>query len=329
MADIFCDSFDHYATGDILKKWDSVSGSPAIVSTGGRRGGGYLSCEKNQVYKGLDGTTTTYVVGVAVNHQGYDGGNPFIRFLHSSSTVCEVGTDSSGHIYVTNGSTTWTATATLGTLAWHYVELKVKFTSSTATGDVEVKVDGVSVVIAPASSNFGTIPDQFGLGSFSGFINDFLMYFDDFVLQIASTTYFGDVIVEALKPNAAGNYSDFSNNGSSQSYNCVNESAPDGDTTYVSSGTTNNRESFKYPALSQTPGTVYGVQHLICAKKTGTSFRTLTPFIRQSGSNYDDSPINLTGSYAYLRKTYATNPATSAAFTASEITNLETGVKVG
>jgi hypothetical protein len=109
----------------------------------------------------------------------------------------------------------------------------------------------------------------------------------------------------------------------------VNESAPDGDTTYISSGTSNNRESFTYPALSQTPGTIYGVQHLMCAKKTGSTSRTVASFLRQSGTNYDDSGINLGTSYSYARKTYQTNPATSAAFTGTEITNLEAGIKVG
>jgi hypothetical protein len=120
----------------------------------------------------------------------------------------QMGVDGSGHLYITNQSTTWTSSGIIAPSTWYYVEFKVKFTSSTASGDVEGRVDGASFVTVPASVNTGTVPDLVGLGSFSGFINDFTMYFDDFVLQTGSTTYFGDVIVEARKPNADGTYTE-------------------------------------------------------------------------------------------------------------------------
>src|SRR5262252_5440497 len=102
MALLFMDSFDHYATGDLLEKWTSqvigTGGSIAITAGAGRRAsaslriaaGAFQTCHVILSPAGVSGATC--VVGLAVKPSGLqtggnvsliavrEGGNPQVTF---------------------------------------------------------------------------------------------------------------------------------------------------------------------------------------------------------------------------------------------------------
>jgi len=173
----------------------------------------------------------------------------------------------------------------------------------------------------------GTVSfNQVSLGSISGALNSFDAYLDDVVILDSSESYFGDVVVEARLPNAAGHYSQFTPVGDSPNWKCV--TTVDGDTSYVQSSDLNARDSYQFPPLRQAAAEIKAVQHCLTAKKTNSGSIGLMPFIRQDGVDYDGSRLAPTTSYTVLLEQHTVNPATGLPFTTSEVTGLEAGFKV-
>src|SRR4051812_11102669 len=108
MAALFCDGFDHYTTvADIAAKWTSTANFPAIVTNGGRRGGGALKSDNgSRVRVTLTSPSpsgATAIFGLAV---GWNGGSPqtYAGIALFSTTQFSVGVNSNGTITIYRGN---------------------------------------------------------------------------------------------------------------------------------------------------------------------------------------------------------------------------------
>ncbi len=101
----------------------------------------------------------------------------------------------------------------------------------------------------------------------------------------------------------------------------------DGDGTYNFSSTPGNKDTYALGNLVST-GTVRGAVYKAMARKTDSGTRGLTPVVRISGTDYDLTNQNVGLVYQSVNEMKETSPATSVAWTVSEINAMETGGKV-
>jgi hypothetical protein len=346
MALLFWDSFDHYATADLLYKWTSSFQSPSIGSfgrnsTNGLRitpPGGQLS----YVRRALPTTPDTVVMGFALYYPGMPTTDAVIcEFLDGTTIQIQLRLNNDGSLDAYRGNASAllgsSAPGTIDPAVYHYVEIKALIDN--AAGTVEVRVDDestpsaidVSGVDTRASSNDQVTQVQ--LGGVAANVGETRDYDDLYVCDDTGAQcndFLGDTRVIALFPDADATHSDFTPLVGPGNYQDVDEVAPDDDTTYNSSATATDRDSFDFDDL---PGGIAGNVHAacatICSRKDDAGVRTLDPSVRVGGTDYDGTGVNIPSSYAY-HNLYAweLNPDIAAVWTVATINALEAGYEL-
>jgi hypothetical protein len=139
---------------------------------------------------------------------------------------------------------------------------------------------------------------------------------------------------ETLRPNAAGQYADWSTaypSGTSH-WDCCNENPPDDDSSYVETNVAAWRtEAYNLQDHSGS-GTINWIRIYARAKLASSGSNDFRTLIRTYGTNYESSDISLSTSYQTVYTQYTTNPSTGLAWTWTEIDGLQAGAsgqKVG
>jgi hypothetical protein len=349
------DSFDHYVTlsqkGWITSPW-ARDGNGGFIGGGGRSGncfnsgaGGYAGGQEGSLI-GIP-STTTVIVGVAVGMSAPPASNQAILSFGYSTNVMNVHLVESplGEIIAYRPDPNhvlepshWTELGRSGAgvfpIGWHYLEAKVKIDSS--TGSVEVRVNGTTVLnLTNVNTYTGWYPATVTSVLLCGMncnSNQFTyFYFDDLYICDPSGSdnngFLGDCRVECLFPTGAGAETQWTPSAGVNWEN-VNETPPDGDTTYNRSNTPGQADTYAMADLVSTTGRIYAAQYLQYARKDNAGSRTVAPVARIGGVDYAGASVSVGDSYAYYRDIHAVSPATAAAFTISEVNAMEYGTKV-
>jgi hypothetical protein len=102
----------------------------------------------------------------------------------------------------------------------------------------------------------------------------------------------------------------------------------DSDTSYLSTATPDDRETFTFPALGVT-GTTKAVAINHVSRKTDAGSRKIAGCIRRSSTNYDNAtPVEQSTTYVPQQVIYPTDPSTAAAWSVANIDAGEFGVVV-
>jgi hypothetical protein len=146
----------------------------------------------------------------------------------------------------------------------------------------------------------------------------------------ADAKFYGDSRMDALFPTAMGSYAQFagSDGNNVDNFALVDDPTINGDTDYVWSGTVGQQETYRFGTLPYSAGTISGVQHVVTAKKSDAGDRKLRFICRIGTTDYQGGTATLTDSYLCHRYIWEINPATSAAWTPSEIAAAEFGYKL-
>jgi len=348
MALRFFDGFDHYTSeADLYTKWTGFfnAGRPP-GSAVGRFGGGWPIDNNNSrtVYKQLD-NQPTWIVGAAVKRTlaGQSGHNNIFAFLDAGTYQCYVGVDEASallKVYRFNGNLLGTGTIPITLGSWMYIEAKV--TISDASGIFVVRVNGVvdinlSGVDTKNTANATASMIQLNGGTLAGTGQENKyddVYIEDGVDATGSqgapfNDFLGDVRAESLFPSGNGNSSQFvgQDADSVNNYLNVDETTPDGDTTYNESATVGEKDTYAYTNLTPTSGTVYAVQPVPYARKTDAGARSIKTVARHSGTEEDSADTPLGTSYTILRDLRTTKPG-GGAWTIADVNAAEFGVKV-
>lgn len=327
MSLLFFDGFDHYAVGDAYGKgWNELA-TPSISAGNGRNGtdGVYMWGGQYWIKGGL-GNLATFIVGVA--YKPSPTSNYFLKTLDGSTIQLQLYWDSStGYVKVYRNTTLLgTSSFTIAANSWYYFELKATIHDS--TGSYELRINGQTAVSdtgIDTSQTGNAYANKFGIYNTA---ND--AYFDDF--YICDNTggfnddFLGDVRVEVIFPDGAGNSTQWTPIGEASNYLCVDETSPDDDTTYVTSSGTSELDLYTYDNISVGVAEVYGIQILPHARKDDAGEVILDHYVRVNSTDYVVGSGSMSDSYTYYPVLLEESPDTSTQWTLDEINALEVGV---
>lgn len=338
MALLFIDGFDHLRGVTQLPYKYNAQGSTSSTDLSpvtGRNGGYALKSLGSNAWvdKILPSSYETIIVGLAYRPSAIASGR-ILAFCDSASALqCTLALNGSGQLELRRGTTSGTLLATsssgLTATAWSYIELKLKINDTTGSGIC--KINGVEAFNFTGDTKSSSLADtktvRVGGGGSSAYA-----YIDDLYICDTSGTknndFLGDVRVDALVPDGAGNYAQFTPTGSANNWENVDEMPADADTSYNASGTTGHKDSFAFSNLSVLDATIYGVQTNILVRKDDAGERTIRPLIRSSSTNATGATQAVTDSYLDSHEIFETNPIASADWTESSINGTEFGYEV-
>jgi len=137
----------------------------------------------------------------------------------------------------------------------------------------------------------------------------------------------GGSLTLTLRPTGAGSITNLSGSGCASNYQCVDEVTSDGDATNV------NRPSNTYGTDiyeiedPSTTGSIAGIT-VYCRARKGNVQGNVMPTVYTGSTEYNGTAQSLTGSYADYGHQWTTNPNTGVAWSWSDITSLQAGVRL-
>lgn len=260
-------------------------------------------------------------------------GHMYIRRLSNNSIAAYRGDPNAGMLSSPSG--TLIASTAAGTLDgnWHYVE--VFATINATTGQLIVKVDGIQVINftgntknGGTSTNIDTI--RFRTGRYLTSPNSVISIDDLYVCDATGTannTFLGDVRVQSMVPSGAGSSTQLTPTGSANNYANAGD-IPYNDTTYNSSSTVGQRDTYALSDLAVGTTTVLATQSVAHMQKSDAGTANAKVALKSGASVYYDTTQSLGTSPAAYTQLRETDPATSAAWTVGNANNLEAGMEV-
>jgi hypothetical protein len=329
MALIFMDGFD---AGDMSAKWNinaSTTSSTSTrfgtgramgIGTGGTRYATKYFTPTSELFVGFAGT------GLWVGFNNI----PFM-YLYSDGGLTQqiiLATNSNGSISIRRGGTTL-ATSSGGALtaSWDYIEVHA-IVDATA-GLVDVHVNGSSVVsFSGNTKNGGTSNNIDGImfnnnGSLgSGAIDD--LYLLDATGPAPYNTFLGDVRIYTMVPDGAGSSTQMTPS-SGANYTTVDE-LPYSATDYVSASI-GQQDLYTASNIPSNPGSIYGVQANIVAKKTDAGTISGNTVIKSGATVTKGTARALNSSDTVFSDIHQTNPDTGTAWSESALNAIEIGTE--
>lgn len=329
MAMLLIEGFDTYATGNYTGKWLSQSGT---IGAGGREGTNAISHTTAMWMQKEVSNKQTLITGMAIKLSTTKSWNLF-EYRDSATNQIGLFTDASNQIIIKRGSTTLENTGyAIPTNEWIYLEFKATIHNS--SGSYELRVNGVTIAsdsgidTQQTGNAYATsIMIRFdGIGASTHWLDDIYL-FDD--TGSFCNNFVGDVHVEAIFPDGVGYITDWVGVPSGgDNYEKVDETDPDGDTTFVATSGVGYMDSYDFGSLVSLSGSVYGLQVNAWARKDDVGSRTLNVITRPTSTTYSgEAPASLGNTYSYSVFHFPYNPATSTYWTIAEINAAEFGIK--
>ncbi len=332
MAVIFMDSFQHYATADLTKKWSS--GVAAITAAAGRRGGNALFFSGGgwNVIKTFTANYPALIVGFAINITASGGlGTPILGFRDGGTLQCYLSQAPDGAVYVRRSAGDvalgQSAPGVLLPNVWAYVEIHAILHNT--AGAIVVKVNGATIINLTGIDTASTANNSASEIIFSVSSNSFKLN-DVYVIDPATapnTTFLGDVRVDAYYPSGDGALSQWTPTPSGAHYATVDETTPN-DTDYIEAQTAGLIDLFQVQDLAVTPGAFYAVQLCAAVQKTDAGSRQLKGVVRQGTTNYAGAPKDVSETQQYALTQFNTDPSTAVAWTKPGFDAAEFGVEL-
>lgn len=326
----FDDSVDTTEAGLVAGRTGGIAGfitNNANVSTMFLLPVAGLSSEDDWIMGIAFRTVFNYFRGVSI-------APPLIQFIDPNNAVMLSVLPRVGTFRVQNGSNTvlGTADVSITTYVWHYLEVKVNLNST--TGSVVLRLNNEEILNVTGVNTVGssafTRPGMIGFGNSGDSVKtevDDIYICDD--QGSSHNDFLGDGAVRRLNPNAVGDFSQFTNSGGGDNYQDVDETDPDGDTTYVESRVAGQKDTYNFQDITDDPASISSVTVKSFVKKTDAGARTFVHVARSSSTELDSAVIYPSAvTYRYMASQFPTDPATSAAWTKAGLNAAQFGFKV-
>ena len=346
MSLLFIDSFDHLDTATLPNKYDTTPGGwTTINAAAGRNSTKGLrllstSVSTTALRKTLP-TGDVFIVGIAVNLTSGLPASEKALFVFKDNTTAQVSisisSDGKVRAYrgtIASGTLLGTSSSSINSSGYHYFEAKV--TINNTSGTVEVRQDTIALLALSgvntrqSANNQATLLDLFcnedgtSTYSFTLLDADDLYICDD--AGSVNNDFLGDRRVEAVLPDADGAAANWVPNGATFNFQCVDEVPPDGDTTYVETTITpGDDDTYSFPNLVTTSGTVAGIAINLNARKTDAGTQTLSAIADLSASRTTSAGQTIGVTYSNYQSIQETKPG-GGAWTITDVNNSEFGM---
>jgi hypothetical protein len=285
----------------------------------------------------LPSSYATVIVGFAirVTVNAFPTTNTILRLLNGTTRVADL-QFSSNKLRVLNAAGTAVATGTTSLVLqrWFYVELKI--TVAGVSGACELRING-NTEIASTTGNFGSanVDHVQLMNSNSNGASLVATDFDDLYVIDTGTSPNTDYLcdsqhiphIQTIYPTADGAHTDWTPNSGTAHFSRVNETSPDGDTSYVSTATAGNRDSYACGDLATSMTSVVCVSGRCYSREDDTA-RQIAVVARPTSTDHDGATQNLTSSYAIFRERWENDPDTSSPWLVSDVNGSEFGIKL-
>ena len=351
MTLLFCDGFEGYGKEDAGTFWSSGSsiGSGATIDQSGRRGGYCINSPdwvNNSKIDLIWSNPNPYndqilTIGFAFKHN--NTGNPAnIVETHEIASdykpfYLSLDADTE-RIYFNrmagNTGSTMFITDVIERNSWYYFEIQGKIGAT--DGFVKLRINEQLVYEA---YNIDTLPyqgsgnNQFSKVTFTTSIYGRFYYDDIYILDGSGTTnndFLGDIRVDAIHPNGAGNYTQLTPSVGSN-YECVDETNMD-DSDYVEGANAGDKDSYTYENVPTDidDAAIFGVQLRNQAVRTAESDNIkIKGLLRTGSTDYKETTGQSLGeSFLSKRMIWEDDPSDSNIWTQAKINACEFGMEV-
>lgn len=348
---LLADGFDHYGD-DSTGRDNMLDGVYAAVDvdlgprTANARSGSHAFGSSNL---GIGETVRRVIPGSAHNNIGFGCAQFFTNLPVANdrmvlwewldigaSEICSVVLQSTGDIHVKRGDHEGTLvanTTSAAIVAGSYQHIEGFFTFAGGSGAVEIRVNGVTV-IDETSVDIGAASTvrQWRWGSKGNnvvstgptFLEDVYVY--DNQGSFNNAIGVGDLKLDAIYPNADTAQSDWTRSGGSADYEMIDETAQDGDTTYVSSSNSNDISEFELQDVAASAESIKFLATYTYARKTDAGAATIQAGVGSADVGSPPVPSSTLGDshalsevYTYYMDIFESDPATGVAFTPSAV----------
>jgi len=234
------------------------------------------------------------------------------------------------NLYAYRGTTAGTLLATASNVipaAFFWCHVSVMCTVDPTNGRVKVNIDGTNVIDFTGNTQ-NTANTRIDRVRIPGVATN-TYYCDNWIIATGLPTdpMLPEIRVYAQFPT--GNDAvQFAVTGSAANWSAVNESGPNGDTSYTYSSTVGQQDTFTFSAPS-IGATVHALQVCYDARRDDAGPRAMRAVVKPTTTAYDSGADDtLTSTYYIYKKIWMTNPETAAAWTPAQATAAKFGYKL-
>lgn len=330
----YADPVDQRDAGDGISGFDE---SGVMEYTTGRNGGNGLknvsTVWNRVVYMKFPAISSGIIgiVGFAVKINTYRDST--ISWFGNSADVDGMGVDITGssfYFYIKSFAIKASTIFNFNLNQWYYIEFKLKLHNSSGYG--QVRVNEQEILTYPSGDMIwsGSIINQFKIGMLrsSDSVIDDVYVADNQGSDI--NDYLGDIRVDVIHPNGAGNYTDLTPS-TGNNYECVDETEFD-DSDYVEGANAAEKDSYTYqdvPTDLDDSG-IIGLQIKHNAQRTAAATNIkIDPFIRIGSTDYSQTAQDLSDEFSMVDGDIVLDdPSDSNPWTQAKINACEFGVEV-
>lgn len=334
MANVFTDSFSHYANdatmSKLLAKWRFGRGWSGGWSVGASFALGAAS--QGLQISNVDlafpvPTYTHYIFGIRMKLISTSSGSfgDVVKFLAANGTIiASISCDSTFHWFLRRGGTTLataTSTVSLGTAFY----LEVDYFQNAVTGTFTVFVNNVSFVTFTGNTG-ATAISAIAIGEATQFkvIQFSDCYCNDDTGSVANAR-FGPCTVMPLAMNSAGSFTQFGRVGAASNVLAVNKTLADM-SAYTRDNVLNHRDS--YNPVAGVGITVKGARQWMYARQSGTGQRNIGLTIESGAVDSIGADQALSQTAAFYGREASIDPNTSALVTLANLNAYKHGYKI-
>lgn len=341
MAMFRMDGFDLYGDqAGFDARW-VTTGTPTFSTTSGRFGAGGVTINSSDESFAIsnDFGTDFITIGSAIKVSSVSGEDKILGLYGTSTPSSALSNDHAtvsvaedGSLILKGDGGSTIATSSPGVIAedtWYYLEAQLRAVDG-ATANVYVNgtlvVSGTGDFSDTASSVFA---------AFGNTDTTVQIVYDDVYVANDASAYddpFGDVKIATLLPNADTAQADWAVTGAASGFDAIDDALGtngDGDTTYISDTTLNNKSEFDMEDLAESPDSIAAIQINTRASKTDTGTIEYTHYVDSSGTESSGTAVApANGTYALVSDVFETDPNTAAAWTEAGVNAVKLGVEI-